>query len=312
MSITHSIVLPYGRTAAVDQECQLAIYRGDLEHPSAPGNKWHKLQHHLQAARAQNVTTIGTFGGPFSNHLHAFGATLKDLPFKAVAVVRGELQPTLTPTLRDMADQGVELWPSQRKDFRLGELSDVANCITSRHQDIYWIPEGGGGLLGALGCRDWAEQIYAANPDYDAWVVASGTGTTAAGFLACSHVPALHVFSALKGEPEQKATILDVADTLSDACVSMSDLKGKLHFHGDCHEGGYAKHSQRLIDFMAEFARCNPTEVLDPVYTCKALRAVCQAIETGQWPYRRTLFIHTGGLQGWRGYPQSRNPFVGR
>ncbi|WP_175404917.1 hypothetical protein [Marinomonas sp. FW-1] len=74
---------------------ELDIYRGDLEHPNAPGNKWHKLQHHIEAAKKQNASVIATFGGPFSNHLHAFGATLKDLPFRAVAVVRGELQPNL-------------------------------------------------------------------------------------------------------------------------------------------------------------------------------------------------------------------------
>jgi 1-aminocyclopropane-1-carboxylate deaminase len=38
--------------------------------------------------------------------------------------------------------------------------------------------------------------------------------------------------------------------------------------------------------------------------------AVFTAMEEGTWPYRRTLFIHTGGLQGWRGYPLSSNPFV--
>lgn len=304
--------MPYEVVSLSDQECRLAIYRGDLEHPSAPGNKWHKLQHHLRAAKAQNATTIGTFGGPFSNHLHAFGATLTDLPFKAVAVVRGELQARLTPTLRDMVHQGVVLWPSSRSDYRLGSSSDVARSVESYYDDIYWIPEGGGGLRGALGCRDWANQIFAANPDYDVWVVSSGTGTTAAGFLSCPHVPDLQVFSALKGEPSQKASILNMAKALTKGIMTEARLEERLHFHGDCHEGGYAKHSESLIEFMAAFARLNPTEILDPVYTCKAMWAVFQAMEAGNWPYRRTLFIHTGGLQGWRGYSQSRNPFVGR
>lgn len=307
MSLIHPIILP---DSCFPQDCVLDIYRGDLEHPNAPGNKWHKLQYHLEAAKQQNASTIATFGGPFSNHLHAFGATLAQSDFKAIAVVRGELQPKLTPTLLDMVAGGVELWPSSRSDYRLGTDSDVAHEITQHYGNVYWIPEGGGGALGALGCRDWASSIDQMNSEYDAWVVSAGTGTTAAGILAHHSTPDLHVFSALKGAANQREEILQQALQIIENGTTKATLDEKLFFHSDCHEGGYAKSSPTLQSFLAAFAITNPSHILDPVYTCKSMLVVTKAINEGVWPYRRTLFIHTGGLQGWRGYSPTSNPFL--
>jgi len=315
VSFIQSIILSSSCQHSLHHRYELSIYRGDCEHPHAPGNKWHKLQHHLTEAKKQQASVIATFGGPFSNHLHAFGSTLKSIPFKAVAVVRGELQPKLTPTLIDMVNNGVELWPSSRSDYRLGASSDVTHTINMLYDNVYWIPEGGGGLLGTLGCRDWAGDISNMDDEYDAWVVSAGTGTTAAGLLAHHQTPDLHVFSALKGAQNQRDFIVDQAQQINAAELSQSmaiqkPLSEKLFFHSHCHEGGYAKQSPALKKFIHEFAKNNPDSPLDPVYTCKSMYAVFTAMEEGTWPYQRTLFIHTGGLQGWRGYPLSSNPFV--
>ncbi|TYL47777.1 1-aminocyclopropane-1-carboxylate deaminase/D-cysteine desulfhydrase [Marinomonas sp. IMCC 4694] len=308
MSLFQSLVLP-APCQSRDRPYELTLYRGDLEHPRAPGNKWHKLQYHLQAASQQEARVIATWGGPFSNHLHAFAATLCTQPFSAVAVVRGELQPKLTPTLHDLVDQNVELWPSSRADYRLGEEAEVVQKINAMYRSVYWIPEGGGGRLGAQGCQDWAQQIHQQNPHFDAWVVSSGTGTTAAGLLAYEQAPDLQVFSALKGEPSQRNAILTVAQLLTPS--PLKTLSDKLFFHHTAHQGGYAKHSEALRHFMIDFAKINPNATLDPVYTCKSMFAVMSAMRAGTWPYRRTLFIHTGGLQGWRGFSKSDNPFEG-
>ncbi|PJE56938.1 1-aminocyclopropane-1-carboxylate deaminase/D-cysteine desulfhydrase [Marinomonas sp. BSi20584] len=310
MSFIQPITLSPACQQSPKIQYELDIYRGDLEHPNAPGNKWHKLQHHLKAAEKQNASVIATFGGPFSNHLHAFGMTLRTLPFKAVAVVRGELQPQLTPTLSDMVEDGVELWPSLRSDYRLGMDSQIVSEINKHHDNVYWVPEGGGGGLGAMGCHDWANNISAINDKYDAWVVSSGTGTTAAGFLSNINTPDLHILSALKGEPAQRCLILDLASKLAAESMSKESLDTKLFFHSDCHEGGYAKQSPALIAFMREFSQLNPSYPLDPIYTSKSMFAIFNAMKEGAWPYRRTLFIHTGGLQGWRGYSKDTNPYA--
>ncbi|MEP0072088.1 MAG: cysteine desulfhydrase [Marinomonas sp.] len=308
MSLLFSLTLPFLVKSPSQPQYEIDVYRGDLEHPKAPGNKWHKLQYHLAEAQRQHANVIATFGGPFSNHLHAFGATLAQTSFKAVAIVRGELQPKLTPTLLDMVAGGVELWPSSRSDYRLGKQSEVAQEIHRQYKNVYWVPEGGGGELGALGCRDWAAKICAAYGQYDAWVVSAGTGTTAAGFLANGATPYLHVFSALKGASDQRNEIVEQAHKVAGDDFK-DNLNNRLFFHSDCHEGGYAKHSSALLAFLKSFATTNPAMPLDPVYTSKSMFAVLSLMERGAWPYRRTLFIHTGGLQGWRGYSDTSNPF---
>ncbi|MDB4837096.1 cysteine desulfhydrase [Marinomonas sp.] len=321
MSLIHSIVLPESFRASSNQQYELNIYRGDLEHVKASGNKWHKLQYHLKQAEKQSASVIATFGGPFSNHLHAFGATIENLPFKAVAVVRGELQPQLNASLKDVIGHGVELWPTLRSDYRLAMGSDVVRTINERYDNVYWIPEGGGGELGALGCRDWAEQIDLLDNSYDAWVVSAGTGTTAAGMLAYKGVPSLHVVSALKGADEQRAEILLLArqlviNKLTEECLTgiksnhSDSLENKLFFHANAHHGGYAKHSHELEQFIQEYAVDNRHHPLDPVYTCKSMFAIIAAMKRGEWPYSRTLFIHTGGLQGWCGHSKKKNPFL--
>lgn len=311
MSIIQTLNIPAPWQNA-DNACALFIYRGDLEHPNAPGNKWHKLKHHLRAAQQANARYLATFGGPYSNHLHALGNTLSSTAMSGLAVVRGELQPTLTPTLRDLADAGVSLWPCSRKDYRLAEHSELVAHINSLYQDIYWVPEGGGGILGAKGCCDWATDIDYLDHECDAWLVSAGTGTTAAGLLAADKAPHLHVVSALKGAELQAQEILNLASQVASPSLEVAQLKQKMTFHSDAHEGGYAKQSQALREFLTLFYRANPEQRLDPVYTCKTLFHVIKKIRDGEWPHQRTLLIHTGGLQGWRGYRDELNPYIER
>ncbi|MCV2402746.1 cysteine desulfhydrase [Marinomonas sp. C2222] len=301
------------------QNLQLDIFRGDLEHEEAPGNKWHKLQHHLKAAKQQGAKAIATFGGPFSNHLHAFSSTLKGSGLKTLAVVRGELQPQLNTTLNAVIANGVELWPSSRRDYKLAMDAEVVRTINRLYENVYWIPEGGGGELGALGCMEWAENIHRLDSQYDAWVVSSGTGTTAAGLLAYEATPTLHVISALKGAEAQKVEILKLAEEIAQKNYFhresvegsiINKLADKLFFYSDKHHGGYAKHSNELTEFMKEYAEDNFYAPLDPVYTCKSMYFIISAMKQGVWPYSRTLFIHTGGIQGWGGYSNDKNPFL--
>jgi len=42
--------------------------------------------------------------------------------------------------------------------------------------------------------------------------------------------------------------------------------------------------------------------LLDPVYSGKALMATMQLRATGAFSGKKTVFIHTGGLQGRRGF----------
>ncbi|KZN12420.1 hypothetical protein [Marinomonas sp. TW1] len=309
MSLIQSINLNFLGASKLNQTYQLDIYRGDLEHAKAPGNKWHKLRHHLKAAEQQNAKYIGSLGGPYSNHLHALAASLADRDEQAILLVRGELQAGLTPTLQDAVADGAELWPSQRSDFRLGLEADVVKHISQLYPAIYWVPEGGGGVLGAEGCADWANTIGAISGQYSAWAIAAGTGTTAAGILSSEACPKLEVFSALKGMAQQRVEIISLAANIAKQEDDLQHISDRLGFHDDAHLGGYAKLPLELTMFLKAFFEANPYVELDPVYTSKVFFSLWHKMKNGAWPHAKTLMIHTGGMQGWRGYASHQTPF---
>lgn len=279
-------------------ERQFWIYRGDLESKVAPGNKQHKLKYELIAAAQNQAHTIGTFGGPHSNHVAAFVARCTELQRQPLIVVRGETHTNLTPTLRLAVDKGAILFPSSREDYRLGMDSTVKQQIDQHYMNVHWIPEGGSSSLGTKGCLDWAMQIHQACEAHQINAVhvcvASGTGTTAAGFWA-SPFEEISVFSALKGVHDLK---LDLSKLLQGA-----DLKpiGICNAYDDIFHGGFGKVSSALLSFLRAFKTLNPNVPLDPIYTSKMLFHVNQLVEQGRWTSSNTLFIHTGGLQGWQG-----------
>ena len=296
-----SIKLP----AAVSHSQQrFYIYRGELECTVAPGNKQHKLRHHLSDALTKGYSRMATFGGPHSNHIAAFVARCKTDGIQPILVVRGETCIDLTPTLRHAVEQGAMLFPSTRKEYRLGLQSDIKHSIDDYfdHQ-VYWVPEGGSGQLGFLGCLDWANEILnKVTPDVHV-CIASGTGTTAAAFAA-SPFAAVSVFSALKG-------VADVASDIASLCAQYGEhVHGELHGYDESDHGGFGKVSPKLIQFLKTFRALNPNIQLDPVYTSKMLFKVNELVELGRWHADKTLFVHTGGLQGWQGIGASKNPYL--
>lgn len=70
------------------------------------------------------------------------------------------------------------------------------------------------------------------------------------------------------------------------------------------HFGGYAKHTQELIDFKRSF-ETNYKIPLDYVYTAKLFYAVYSLIDNSKLlPNKKLLIIHSGGQQGNQAYEQ--------
>lgn len=70
----------------------------------------------------------------------------------------------------------------------------------------------------------------------------------------------------------------------------------------DFHCGGFARVSAELRDFILAFEAVHGIS-LEPVYTGKALFAIHQLLQRGYWRSDGAIvMIHTGGLQGRRGY----------
>ncbi|EAQ66675.1 putative D-cysteine desulfhydrase, PLP-dependent enzyme [Marinomonas sp. MED121] len=296
----HPLTLTLDDQLLRDRNISVCIYRGDLEYADAPGNKWHKLRFNLAAAKAQGAKHLISFGGPFSNHLHALANTAQQEGMIPVAIVRGELQPQLTPTLRDFVAAGGILWPSKRVDYRAGMESDFVSSLKGYYPDAFWVPEGGSNSLGVKGCYYWANAIKQQADEigsFDTWLVSAGTGATSAGFLANDNVPNMLVFPALKGG---EALLSDI-HSLALQQNPDSHLQ-RLSIVGEYHHGGYARLPSELKDYIEQLHQLNPHLRLDPVYTAKLVYGVEQEIRKGKLTNQKLLLIHTGGLQGWRGY----------
>lgn len=273
---------------------ELAVLRLDLLDPLISGNKWFKLSHHLRAAQASGASGVISLGGAHSNHLHALAAAGKRFNFKTVGLLRGH--PQHTSTVEDLQAFGMQVHWLGYAGYRARHAPDFWLPWQAYYPNYYPLPEGGGGLPGALGCMALVSHVRAQLPalgwsDYDAWWLAAGTGTTLAGVLlaeAAAHpvhgalaVPAGH------GVEQQVQAIVQAAGM----------PVGPYQLHAAC-RGGFAKFDSELLSFMLA-AEAGSGVPLEPLYTAKALMALRQQVEAGYFARgSRLVFIHTGGLQG--------------
>ncbi len=128
--------------------------------------------------------------------------------------------------------------------------------------------------------------------DFDAWWLATGTGTTLAGVLLGD--VRRRVFGA-QAVPSDHGVATQVAGLLDEA--GASERRYQLI---EAARGGFARIDEPLRQFILETEQACGVP-LEPVYTGKALMALRDFCEQGQLARgTRLIFIHTGGLQGRR------------
>lgn len=277
------------------QDVTLDLLRLDQVHPFISGNKWFKLHYHLQAALAAGKSRLLSFGGAYSNHLHALARLGHELSLPTVGVVRGEPPSILTPTLTDCVNWGMQLeWLTRQQYRHLAE--HPVETYARRFPDAWIIPEGGGGEVGARGVRELLERLYQAGLlDYDYIVCPVGSGTTLAG-LATAQIGAVECigFSVLKGACDLEQRVEEHFDATT--------VRQVWRICHDYHFGGFAKVNARLTEFISEIHGQHDV-LLDPVYTGKMLFGLVEWAGMQHLPpTSRVLALHTGGLQGWRGF----------
>lgn len=274
------------------------VLRLDRYHGLAPGNKWFKLQANLAAARASRARTLASFGGPWSNHLHALAAIARDQGFASAGWIRGEADAPLTPMLEDAVRWGMALTFLSRGDYRRRHAPGFVASLAAELESPYVMPEGGANALGARGCADILGLLPGAGADYDAILLACGTGTTLAGLAAYYHGKAELVgLPVLKAE---KFMAADIARLLAELGGSAARWRLDYRHHWGC----YGAVPEALGQYIRHFERGHRLP-LDPIYTAKLFYGVEQMIAAGEFAAdANILLIHSGGLQGRRGYPQ--------
>jgi 1-aminocyclopropane-1-carboxylate deaminase len=277
---------------------EVAILRLDQIDPLISGNKWFKLIEHLNAADRAGAEGIISLGGAHSNHLHALAAAGKRLGFKTVGLLCGHAQET--PTVQDLQAFGMQLHWLGYGGYRARNEPGFWEPWRAQYPQLYAVPEGGGGLTGALGCAAIQQQAQAQLhtlgwSDYHAWWLACGTGTTLAG-LVLAEAGAHPVHGAL-AVPDDHGVAPQVESILQAA----GHGNGSYELLG-ASRGGFAKVDPALLAFIEQTEQTSGIP-LEPVYTGKALLALKQQVEAGRFTIgTRLIFIHTGGLQGRRGF----------
>lgn len=261
----------------------LSVLRTDLIHPVISGNKWFKLHFYLADALKMGYKTVASFGGAYSNHIVALAAAAKLSGLKSIGIIRGE--GGNSPTLLEAEQWGMKIRHVSRETYK-----ERAHIIASfpDQEEIYWVDEGGYGILGAKG----ASAILSVKDciEFSHILCACGTGTMTAGLI----------MGANENQKIIGISVLKNNTALEESIAKL--LPETLHKRIECiheyHFGGYAKHPGVLTDYMNDvFLRTGiPTDI---VYTSKLFYAVEDLIEKEYFGKgTNVLLIHSGGLQG--------------
>lgn len=262
------------------------MLRLDKIHPIVSGNKYYKLKYFLEDAINKKKDTVVTFGGYYSNHLHATAFTCKQAGLHSIGYIRGTEPPVLNDTLKDCIKFGMELRFVPTAAFEHTQRE----CILDASENLQCIPMGGNGLLGIQGASEILEFEEAST--YDFIIAAAGTGTTAGGLLQqLNPHQQLILFSAVKNN-------FSLIDEIINLEPSLSIKRNQLSVFWDFHCGGFGKSNEELIQHMNWFYKEHAIET-DFVYTGKMMLGFYQLLNNGYFPQEsKILIIHSGGLQG--------------
>lgn len=277
---------------------QVDILRLDQIDPLISGNKWFKLQPLLERSEPQRP--VLSFGGAYSNHLHALARFGHKHEIPTFGIVRGESK--LTPTLEDAQNWGMRLHFIQRDQYRqfrecyTGVEQPILTELKERFGQFDLLPEGGATDEAMVSCGN----IWSLLPhEYraDRVLVGAGTGTTLAGMVL--QAPA-------NTQLEGVAAIAQFAylQPQVDALLAGRRLNRQVSWR--LVEGaplGFAKLNAELAGLLL---RAQALQLaLDPVYTLRLVHSFIRRLLVGEFvPGERILLIHTGGLQGLRGQQQ--------
>ncbi|MDF2179520.1 pyridoxal-phosphate dependent enzyme [Aliiglaciecola sp. CAU 1673] len=269
-------------------ELQIWVKRDDLLHPIISGNKWRKLKYALAQLQVENIDKVISFGGGFSNHLHALGYCCQRLGIALEARIRGDYSKHPSPMIDDLIRWGTTIKYLNKRSYKEQTELAAANALTTDETHTRVIPEGGSQQQALPGV---AEILSELPRDFDHILLPVGSGGTLAGLVSASPGAKLHGIAVLKGQ-----------DYLEQLVKNLLDGANQNHWQilHDYHGGGYGKADKNLQAFCHEVEE-NSAIPLEPVYSGKLFCAARQLMEKGYFNAgSKILLLHTGGLQGAR------------
>jgi len=281
-------------TAVTLGERQVLVKREDLLHPFVSGNKFRKLKYNLLLALENGASGIISFGGAFSNHIHALSYACQFYNIPLTLFIRGE--DVQNPTLDFVRSTGAKLQFVSRTEYR--ELKNASSFDDFPRAVV--IPEGGSNELAIKGISEMMVELNAqleklqnisSSSSSFQYCVSYGSGGTSIGIMSVLEAEDhLHIFSSLK--------MKDLQHDFLKRCEFLGvEPKENVTLYDNYHFGGFAKFNDDLISFINGF------EIpLDPLYTGKMFYAINDLIKQDRFDKRQIVAIHTGGLQGIAGF----------
>ncbi|WP_051298892.1 1-aminocyclopropane-1-carboxylate deaminase/D-cysteine desulfhydrase [Marinobacterium litorale] len=282
----------------LEREVQMGMLRLDKLHPHISGNKWFKLHRLIQRLEKGERPNLISFGGAWSNHLHALAYVGHCFGVKTLGFVRGHPESPPTAMLDDVRGWGMEIRFLGREAYRQKDKPAFLAELTAEYPGWVVIPEGGSGADAVHGCRQiWADMEVGEWSEPDILACAVGTGGTLAGLVA--------------GKPPSTEVIGVPVLNLGENAVAM--VRGLLEQAGYVDPGGWHIDSQGVfggyarlpgqLALLDQLFSARHHFDLDPVYTLKLVMSIHRGILRGSIPAgSRVLLVHSGGLQGRRGF----------
>ena len=276
----------------------LLMARLELYDLDIPGNKYWKLKYNIEALRREGKEHLVTFGGAYSNHIAATAEASKKYGFSCTGIIRGEKESMVNHTLSRARQLGMSLRFIDRETYRKWKLGMVNLDEFLGFKNYYLLPEGASNTLAVKGCSEIMSHIPG---EFDLLACPLGSGSTLAGIAASGKGKEILGFSSLKNGQYMEAEVQRLLEDYKKAVdAKMKESQWRL-IH-DYHFGGFAKITRELKDFFHDFKKKTGIE-LDLVYTAKMMFGLRDMLANAEIQSgRKILAMHTGGVQGNRGF----------
>jgi len=284
---------------------KVEIKRDDIIHPIISGNKWRKLKYNLAHVESQpQLKGAISFGGSYSNHIHAFAYACFKSNIPCIGIIRGEAQYANNFTLSCAKRWGMKLHFVDRKTYKRRSDADYLDTLQQQFPDYFIIPEGGSNALALQGVSEVITELNQ-QTQFDTLITPVGSGGTLAGLVKrnnesnnTNEAHKLIGISVLKGAEYLTQEVEDLINKDEKLTNQVRKQACEWEILHQFHRGGYAKFSQ---DDASRILALNKTFGIDfePVYSGKMLLAFFDLLEQGYFkPNERIILLHTGGLQG--------------
>jgi len=271
------------------------IKRDDIIHPIISGNKWRKLKYNLQHVKQEKkIYGVLSFGGCYSNHIHALAFACFEQKMPCIGIIRGEAEYIDNFTLSWARHWGMKLHFVDRKTYRRRHDSDYLEELQQQFPHYFILPEGGSNQLAITGVSEIITELTQ-QTEFDTLITPVGSGGTLAGLIAGDQLNSIaHKILGI--------AVLQNAEYLEDEIKYLLPTAEKTHDKWQLltqfHRGGYAKFSPNDVKRIVEFNHVTGVN-FEPVYSGKMILAFIDLLEQGYFSRgERIVLLHTGGMQG--------------